>query len=242
MSEAVPTDEDDAAHGRYLSTFVVGSQAEGLQVPPSKGSQLGKTLGSSYEIQSFGVQLRDRLVVVTPRRHAAFQFGDQRRVGCTIGRTEAHIGSPLRAVGLQLMRPERTRVDFDHQEMRVTPGHDLDLGKQAGLDGIGHKVGHAFLQIEWVFDAHHVASPILDLHDESPTGRVREGDQRPQGGFPRREVALEFEGIALGSTDEVLGRHTTTCTTKARPPRGFGAVKPEALDQSPKIGGLSRIA
>ena len=67
----------------------------------AKGSQLGKTLGSSYEVQSFGVELGDRLFVVTPRRHAAFQFGDQRRVGCTIGRAQAHIGSPLRPGGIR---------------------------------------------------------------------------------------------------------------------------------------------
>ena len=39
----------------------LGSQAEGLQVPPSKSAKLGKTLGSSYEVQSFGVQLGERL-------------------------------------------------------------------------------------------------------------------------------------------------------------------------------------
>jgi hypothetical protein len=101
-----------------------------------------------------------------------------------------------------------------HHDLRLTPGHDLDLGNQARLDGIGDEVRQPLLEIQRSLDSKDGARTILDADHEPAARGIGEGDQGPKRWGRRGEVTLELERLTLVLAQQVLEMHTAQYTAK----------------------------
>lgn len=161
LQQPFPPEKEQSARSWHHAALVPADQTQGRQIRPTQRAPVRETLRSSCEVDRFGVQLGNGLLVEGFRAGAAPQFRDQRRIGRPIGRAEAHVGASRRTIGAQVMGPKRAGMHRDRDYLSFPPRDDLDLRQETRFYGIGHQAGESLLEIERSFDAGHSARAIL---------------------------------------------------------------------------------
>jgi 2-polyprenyl-6-methoxyphenol hydroxylase-like FAD-dependent oxidoreductase len=134
-------------------------------LPPQR-APICETLRSSCEVDRFGVQLGDGLLIERLHARAPPQFPDQRRISQAISGAKPHIRPSRWTFSPQVVRPKRTRMNRHHDDVSFPPRHDLDFRHEPRLDGISHQVREALLErchrpgLLVIGDAAHVMLPV----------------------------------------------------------------------------------
>lgn len=99
------------------------------------------------------------------------------------------------------MRPARAGIDLCSDDVPIAPGQHFDVRQHLRGYRVGHDVGEAFLGCQHVLHATHESALVLHADEQHAPCRVGEGHHRAHDAAWRREVALELQGLALGTLE-----------------------------------------
>ena len=100
-------------------------QPQAREVGAAELANRRERLGSRSEVQSFGVELRHRLLIVGFAADETAELLNELPVGSPVGRTDTHVYAVLGSLALQIVRAARAWEHLDPQHLGAAPRQDL---------------------------------------------------------------------------------------------------------------------
>jgi len=129
--ESVSGKKEKSADSRNVTPLMFRRDSKAAKCRWRQFSDGCKQLGSNSEVECFLVQFRDRLLVKRFELAKPTHFIDLRLVGTPICGSHANEDACFWSKTVKVVGARRAWVNLHHQYLRLSPGHNLDIGNQA---------------------------------------------------------------------------------------------------------------
>ena len=114
------------------------------------------------------------------------------------------------------MWPAGAWVNFDRQDLRLSPGHHFDRRHQPWRDAVCNQIGETLFLHQYVGDSLDPLRTVLDSQHKNAARGVGERNDGLQRAVRGREIALELQCLAFRSTKEGNQVHDSAFYSEAR--------------------------